>query len=612
MQDILSIEQLPVDRSDTGKVRILSAPSVRAINVPYLFVAGMAEKVFPPPARDDRIYSEAECRRLNDAGLHFVDGHGRSSDEMLLFYEVITRPTRRLTLSFPALDAAAQPLLASPYLTELDRCCGAGKIQWGEDISLSPVLPEEKQPCSPTELRVKAVAELAKNKPEWLAQLLAAFNTSIGGTLTSPRRVPNDPTLSQGEREKRGSFNSSGDVRLESLSYVTAGPNIIAALQAISARREPREFSPFEGILHGSATKQLLSRKFGPEHCWSVSRLEEYADCPFQFFAKNVLNLEAPPELGLDTDYGRRGQLAHEALTTLHRRLNASGRSRSPHDAPDEFEQFADGAVELLREQIAKGSPLEIALRTVDLNLITEWLQAYFGQHEHYDEFIAKISNASLDQNLRPAHFEVSFGLKPRTNEELDPLSTETPFELICDGDTIRFSGRIDRIDIGVVGGEVVFNILDYKTGSSKSIKSRNLESGVSLQLPLYALAVQELLMIDRRAAPWRVGYWFVKEKGFDAAGLPQFYERAEVGLRETSDWQSLRGNLLNRVAALVRGIRAGNFPVFNLDQQCTSRCPYRTICRIGQIRSLGKIWSSGSPAARNNPAAAALAEAQR
>ncbi len=63
-------------------------------------------------------------------------------------------------------------------------------------------------------------------------------------------------------------------------------------------------------------------------------------------------------------------------------------------------------------------------------------------------------------------------------------------------------SGRIDRIDIGVVGGQLVFNILDYKTGNSKNFKSRNAETGVSLQLPLYALAVQELLMIDRRAVP--------------------------------------------------------------------------------------------------------------
>ena len=43
---------------------------------------------------------------------------------MLLFYEVLSRPSRRLILSYPALDAAAQPLTPSPYLYELQQICG--------------------------------------------------------------------------------------------------------------------------------------------------------------------------------------------------------------------------------------------------------------------------------------------------------------------------------------------------------------------------------------------------------------------------------------------------------------------------------------------------------
>jgi hypothetical protein len=390
------------------------------------------------------------------------------------------------------------------------------------------------------------------------------------------------------------STNISQTVPSNHRQAFSSATNIIAALNCIASRRKVEQFGPFEGLLTGQGAIQRLDQQYGSNHCWSVSRLEEYAYCPFQFFAQNVLGLEALPELSLDTDFGRRGQMAHEALAVLHRRLNAAGKPRSPAESPaEEYAQLADGAVEFVKGQIPKGSPLEVALRTVDLRLIGQWMQEYFGQHLQYDAVAA--IGASTEESLRPAHFEVSFGLKPRTNEELDPLSTETPFELLCDGDTIRFSGRIDRIDIGLVGGQVVFNVLDYKTGASKSFKSRNLDSGVSLQLPLYALAVQELLMVDRRAVPWRVGYWFLKEKGFDTQGLPQFFERAEIGVQETSDWQSLRGTLLDRVATLVRGIRGGKFPIFSTDDKCTSYCAYRTVCRIGQIRSLGKFWSSNA-----------------
>ena len=53
---------------DGGRVRILSAASVRGLRVPYVFLAGLGEKSFPSPEREDRLYSEAEYQRLIDAG----------------------------------------------------------------------------------------------------------------------------------------------------------------------------------------------------------------------------------------------------------------------------------------------------------------------------------------------------------------------------------------------------------------------------------------------------------------------------------------------------------------------------------------------------------------
>ena len=75
---------------------------------------------------------------------------------MLLFYEVATRATQRLTLSYPALDAKAQPLLPSPYLVELKRTA-ADLIKETEEISLSPV-PRGEDAFGPGDRRVMAVA----------------------------------------------------------------------------------------------------------------------------------------------------------------------------------------------------------------------------------------------------------------------------------------------------------------------------------------------------------------------------------------------------------------------------------------------------------------------
>lgn len=549
--DVLSTEPLPVDSDDAGRVRVLSAQSIRALEVPYLFVAGLSEKSFPPPARDDRIYSDAECRELNRAGLHFADHRQRGSEEMLLFYETITRATRRLVLSYPALDEKAQPLLASPYLLELARCA-PGQIEHKQEISLSPV-PRHEQPCSPAQERVQAVAELVAGKPHRLAGML--------------------------RDSQRG-----------------AGANIVAGLRATAARRRA-EFGAFDGLLTAEAAKARLTQHYGPEHCWSVSRLEEYASCPYRFFLRNVLRLEELPELALDIDYGSRGSLAHEALRELHRRLNAAGAYRSPaDDGAKKFSELSDETFAILVEKYSAGSPLDRALRTIDLRLLVEWIQGYFGQHEKYDA-----AGSELDKPLRPAHFEVSFGLKRRDKENKDALSTEQPFDLDCGEETIRFSGQIDRIDIGLAGGEVVFNILDYKTGRKKKLSEADLAAGLALQLPIYALAVQELLMIDRRAKPWRVGYWYLKEKGFESEGLPQCFSGSDEGLLETDAWRELRGKLLGRVVTLVRSVRGGMFPVYSLDEECTSRCAYNTVCRIGQVRALEKQWPAAGSV--NEPA---------
>jgi len=542
LQDALSVETLPAEYDDVGRVRVLAAHAVRGLEVPYLFVAGLAEQSFPPPMHEDRVYSDIERRLLLEAGLHPSSSQQRACEEMLLFYETITRATRRLVLSYPALDAKAQPLLASPYLTELEQCCGPNSVDRIRDSSLTPVPTGDEAYCTREE-RLKSIAELVEGKPQRFVRVLSR-------------------AAANGEPAEDAS--------------------LLAGLKAITARAG-NEFSGFEGVLTSAAAQRRLTRRFGPDHCWSASALEEYATCPFRFFSANVLGLEELPELSLDTDYRRRGYLAHELLAELHRRLVDSGKLQSPTGAGEAtFQRFKEDAIQWLIEQFPSGDPLEAALRKVDFRLIARWMEEYFGQHEEYEK-------SDEEQPLQPAYFEVSFGMKPRSGERVDPVSVEKPFELKCGNEIVRFSGRIDRIDIGMVSGEVVFNVIDYKTGSKSAFKTKNAASGQAVQLPLYALAVQELLMIDRRAKPWRVGYWFLRDSGFDSLEIPQFYRRTPEGLRETEDWSSLRGTLLSRVMSLVHGVRDGQFPVYSLDDKCTGRCEFHSICRIGQVRALGK-----------------------
>ena len=98
-------------------------------------------------------------------------------------------------------------------------------------------------------------------------------------------------------------------------------------------------------------------------------------------------------------------------------------------------------------------------------------------------------------------------------------LSTEKPFELDVSGERMRFTGQIDRIDVGRVGDSLVFNVIDYKTSALARVKPDEVRSGLQIQLPLYAMAAAELLLADKQAAALSAGYWSIRGKGFCRRG---------------------------------------------------------------------------------------------
>ena len=83
--DILRSERLPAADDESGRVRVLGATSVRSLEVPYLFLAGLSEKTFPPPDREDRLYSEAEYLELIEKGLPLAARTDRAATRCCCF-----------------------------------------------------------------------------------------------------------------------------------------------------------------------------------------------------------------------------------------------------------------------------------------------------------------------------------------------------------------------------------------------------------------------------------------------------------------------------------------------------------------------------------------------
>jgi ATP-dependent helicase/DNAse subunit B len=293
-----------------------------------------------------------------------------------------------------------------------------------------------------------------------------------------------------------------------------------------------------------------------------------------------------------------RGSLIHGALSNLHRQLNQTAGSQvSPTtQSAEAFEKQALEVLATLMESLATSDPLASALREVDRRVLSQWLMNYYEQHQHYDD-----ACMASGVPFRPAHFEVEFGPEYAAVDdeaglhvESDKLRTSQPLELKVADQTIRISGRIDRVDLGQIAGQAVFHVIDYKSSTKVDFKPEMIASGERLQLPLYALALEQLLLADRGAIPWRASYWLVKEKGVRHRAMLDFHELVDGQIQPTEAWQAVREQLLEIVARLVKGIRGGQFPVYCADDACTSRCEFHTVCRIGQIRSLEKVWQIG------------------
>jgi RecB family exonuclease len=267
-------------------------------------------------------------------------------------------------------------------------------------------------------------------------------------------------------------------------------------------------------------------------------------------------------------------------LAAFHRRTNERlGRPASPLELdPAEFDAMLAAAIaEALPPE--PENPVRAALREVDRRLVVEWLSKYRAQLEKYGALWQ-----SFERPMTPELFEVSFG---RDGEP--PPSTDRRLEFSSEGQVVRISGRIDRIDTGAAAGEAVCNVLDYKTGGTLAFTPESIKAGTTLQLPLYVFAAMELLLADRDLLPWQAGYWYVREGGFKPKQALRMYRNDDGRIELEPQWESIRDGVAETVVGLVRGIRRGQFPVCSSDERCTGRCPYNTICRINQVRSLEK-----------------------
>jgi ATP-dependent helicase/nuclease subunit B len=327
-------------------------------------------------------------------------------------------------------------------------------------------------------------------------------------------------------------------------------------------RRQEMAFGPYDGRLQDPQAITAIRAKFGPEHTFSPSQLESFALCPFQFYQRYVLGLKMVDERQeLDEDYAGRGDDVHRVLEQIHQQAVAEGASNLIERLTVLIETQMRVELEQHDGRVADVSRV---LKEIGTRRTNKALSHYVGQFRNY---AAKAGVGSV-----PHRFEVAFGQSPEGEEE----PQTHPYLTIGDGESsLRLQGKIDRIDLVHEDGEIKFRVIDYKTGSNPS--GKDVKSGLASQLPLYALAVEKLVFAEGSHKLADFGYWSLKNDGFKDVKL--------------DDWEEYRVELMDFVLELVAHLRGGTFPIESRKQGCRSLCDYQAVCRVGEVRLVGKNW---------------------
>ena len=329
-----------------------------------------------------------------------------------------------------------------------------------------------------------------------------------------------------------------------------------------------------------------VAGQFQPERILSPTALEDYVTCPFRFFLGNVLRLEPLEDPREEIEVTRRGQAFHRALARLHQRLKANGVNKPSPTLDAEVVREITAAV---AEDISRApSPAARMLWQLEGQRLLRPAGRY---GLHWQQFLAPWQERGITP--RPHLFEIDFGLPGAETQEGTPFG---PLVLAIGEEEVRISGRIDRIDLAELpDGSIGFWIIDYKTGRSSHYTGTDLSRFRRLQLPLYALAVEQVLLNGQRARPLGLAYWLVAEEGPKPV-MPGSRKQLPLWFEDEKRWQVVRQILGEWVTTLVGNIRAARFPLQPRDDDCTSTCHYGQICRITQARTVAKEWSLPLP----------------
>lgn len=437
--------QVGVIPAKADQVLIGDMERTRLSEIKVLFFVGLNDTNIPGNNAQGGMISDMDREFLSDVGVELAPTKRQLQFRQHFYlYQQLTKPSEKLYLSYALMDNSEKEIRPSYFVG-----------------TVTGLFPELKVRKIPSNTATEHVAEL-------FGQCAAILRKYAEGMLD--------------------------DNEINKLYIMLLTLQQYGSVDQVNALIEKAFLVGGNEMLDAQIAREL----YGSVLYGSISRLEQYASCPYGHFLKYGLGLREPKEFVLES--ADLGNIFHDVLAGFGKDLEKDGYSWQNFPA-SYGEQKINERLALIREQYGDELLLDKARNGYALSRADR---------------ILKRSIQVLQKHMQAGEFS-TYGL-------------EIDFDISCEWNAtkelmMRLQGRIDRLDVAVSGDDIYVKVIDYKSGN-KQLELDCIYAGLQMQLAVYLGSATKMLQErypNKKVHPAAMFYYRVADPVVSMEGAENF-----------------------------------------------------------------------------------------
>lgn len=424
LDQLYKILKIGLKNSNLGKipssqdgVTVGDTERSRTHKVKAIFIIGLNDGVFPSIHKEEGFFNDADRNFLKEQGIELAKGTLENLyDDNFNIYKAFTTAEEKLFLSYASSDSDGKSLRPSTLIIKIKK--------------IFPYIKEE--------------SDILKSNPIFINEKEAYEN------LIFHINYFNEKNNLENNKKNLNNLFLLYQYFKENKNYKKILKN---NLEYIKFLKMPEKIK-----------KENIQKLYGNQFNTSISKLETFKSCPYEYFLQYSLKIKEKEELkikNLDT-----GTFMHEIIHSFFEELNRQ-KIKAKNIEKDETENIVN---QIIEERLQNSKNYMFIAKAKYKLLVTRLKRMMIKALEY---IILSLKSSDFEM----IGTEVSFDEK---NGKYKPIVIH-----LENGKKIEIVGKIDRIDLAKDGNNQYIRIIDYKS-SVKDMNFTDIYAGIQLQLITY------------------------------------------------------------------------------------------------------------------------------